>query len=58
VLWWALLAALVVLVVYAMLRIAKRIDGIEDDASYIYEGEQSGGYGSKFLNILRGRSDD
>jgi hypothetical protein len=57
VLWWILLVA-VVLVVYAMLRIAKRIDGLEDDSSYIYEGERAGGYGSKFLNILRGRGDD
>jgi hypothetical protein len=56
-LWWILLAA-VVLVVYLMLRLAKRIDGIEEDSAYLYENAQGPGYGSKFLNILRGRDHD
>jgi len=44
--------------VYLMHRLAKRIDGIEEDSAYLYENIQGPGYGSKFLNILRGRDDD
>ena len=55
---WLILLVAVVLVVYAMLRIAKRIDSIEDDSAYLYENAQGPGYGSKFLNILRGRDHD
>jgi hypothetical protein len=57
VLWWVLLVA-VVLVVYLMYRLSKRVDDIEDDAAYLYEQRQGGRYGAKFLNILRGRGDD
>lgn len=56
-LWWVLLVA-VVLVVYLMYRLSKRVDDIEDDAAYLYEQQQGGSYGAKFLNILRGRGDD
>jgi len=56
--FWLILLVAVGLVVYAMLRIAKRIDGIEDDSAYLYENIQGPGYGSKFLNILRGRDHD
>lgn len=55
-LWWILLVA-VASVVYLMLRIAKRIDGIEDDTAYIYEDQPRGSYGAKFWNILSGRGD-
>ena len=55
---WLILLVAVVLVVYLMLRIAKRIDGIEEDSAYLYENAQGPGYGSKFLNILRGRDHD
>lgn len=56
-LWWVLLVA-VVLVVYLMYRLSKRVDDIEDDAAYLYEQQQGGSYGAKFWNILRGRGDD
>jgi hypothetical protein len=55
--WWVLLVA-VVLVVYLMYRLSKRVDDIENDAAYLYEQQQGGRYGAKFLNILRGRGDD
>jgi hypothetical protein len=43
---------------YLMRRWAKRADDIEDDSAYLYEHTQGPGYGSKFLNILRGRDRD
>jgi len=46
------------LVVYLMHRWAKRADEIENDSAYLYENAQGPGYGSKFLNILRGRDRD
>lgn len=46
------------LVVYLMRRWAKRADEIENDSAYLYENTQGPGYGSKFLNILRGRDRD
>jgi hypothetical protein len=55
--WWVVLLALV-LVVFLMYRLAKRIDDIESDSAYQYENAQGPGYGSKFLNILRGRDRD
>ncbi|HJQ00234.1 MAG TPA: hypothetical protein VJ851_01420 [Jatrophihabitans sp.] len=45
-------------VIYLMHRLAKRIDGIESDSAYLYENVQGPGYGTKFLNILRGRDHD
>ncbi|HEX8079395.1 MAG TPA: hypothetical protein VF557_04230 [Jatrophihabitans sp.] len=55
--WWLMLLG-VVLVVFLMYRLAKRIDDIESDSAYQYENAQGPGYGSKFLNILRGRDRD
>ncbi len=55
--WWVLLVA-VVLVVYLMYRLSKRIDDIENDAAYLYEQQRGGRFGAKFLNILSGRGDD
>jgi hypothetical protein len=43
---------------YLMYRWAKRADDIESDSRYLYENVQGPGYGSKFLNILRGRDRD
>jgi hypothetical protein len=43
---------------YLMRRWAKRADDIENDSAYLYENVQGPGYGSKFLNILRGRDCD
>jgi hypothetical protein len=43
---------------YWMRRWAKRADDIEADSAYLYENVQGPGYGSKFLNILRGRDHD
>lgn len=55
--WLVVLPGLGV-VVYLMRRWAKRADDIEDDSAYLYENVQGPGYGSKFLNILRGRDRD
>lgn len=55
--WWLVLAGAVV-VVYLLSRWAKRADAVEDDSAYLYENIQGPGYGSKFLNILRGRDHD
>jgi hypothetical protein len=46
------------LVIYLLSRWARRADDIEADSAYLYENAQGPGYGSKFLNILRGRGDD
>lgn len=43
---------------YLLSRWAKRADEVEADSAYLYENAQGPGYGSKFLNILRGRRDD
>lgn len=56
--WWFLYFGLVALFVFVARGIAKRIDQVEDDSSYIYEHRQAGEYGSKFLNILLGRNTD
>jgi hypothetical protein len=48
----------VVIVIGLLSRWAKRADDIESDSAYLYENAQGPGYGSKFLNILRGRADD
>jgi hypothetical protein len=55
--WWVVLAGLVV-AIYLLSRWAKRADDIEDDSAYLYENIQGPGYGSKFLDILRGRDKD
>ncbi len=55
--WWLMLLGLVT-VVFLMYRLARRIDDIESDSAYQYENAQGPGYGSKFLNILRGRDRD
>ena len=56
--FWLLTLLGLVVVVYLMHRAAKRIDDIEADSAYQYENAQGPGYGSKFLNILRGRDRD
>jgi hypothetical protein len=55
--WLPVLLGLV-FVVYLLSRWAKRADDIEDDSAYLYENAQGPGYGSRFLNILRGRPED
>ncbi|MEO7260036.1 MAG: hypothetical protein ABI047_02045 [Jatrophihabitantaceae bacterium] len=56
--FWLLMLLGLVVVVYLMHRAAKRIDDIEADSAYQYENAQGPGYGSKFLDILRGRDRD
>ncbi|MEO6502921.1 MAG: hypothetical protein ABIQ09_13550 [Jatrophihabitantaceae bacterium] len=55
--WWMMLLGVVV-VVCLLARWARRADDIEADSAYLYENAQGPGYGSKFLNILRGRDHD
>jgi len=52
---WLLIMGVIIVVLW---RCTKRIDKLEDDTSYMYEGSLGGGYGSKFLDILRGRGND
>jgi hypothetical protein len=56
--FWLVVLLGLVLVVYLLSRWAKRADDVEDDSAYLYENAQGPGYGSKFLNILRGRGED
>ncbi len=56
--FWLLMLLGLVAVVYLMYRASQRIDDIEADSAYQYENAQGPGYGSKFLNILRGRDHD
>ncbi len=55
--WWLMLLGVVV-VIFLLWRLAKRVDDVEGDSAYLYENVQGPGYGSKFLNILRGRDRD
>jgi hypothetical protein len=45
-------------IIVVLWRYSKPVDKVEDDTSYLFEGGRAGGYGSKFLNILRGRGND
>ena len=56
--FWLVVLVGVILVIYLLSRWAKRADDIENDSAYLYENAQGPRYGSKFLNILRGRSQD
>lgn len=56
--FWLMVLLGVVIVIGLLSRWAKRADDIESDSAYLYENAQGPGYGSKFLNILRGRADD
>lgn len=56
--FWLVVLFGVVLVIYLLSRWAKRADDIENDSAYLYENVQGPGYGSTFLNILRGRPED
>ena len=53
--FWFVVLLGVVLVIYLLSKWAKRADDVEDDSAYLYENAQGPGYGSTFLNILRGR---
>jgi hypothetical protein len=55
--WWVGLLGVGV-VIRLLARWARRADDIESDSAYLYENAQGPGYGSKFLNILRGRDSD
>jgi len=46
------------LIIAALWRYSRKVDKIEDDTSYLFEGRRGGGYGSKFLNVLRGHGND
>jgi len=52
---WLLIMGVIIVVLW---RVTKPIDKIENDTSYLFEGRRAGGYGLKFLNILRGRGND
>jgi hypothetical protein len=56
--WWLFLVVLVVLFGYLLREFAKHADEIEDDTAHVYDHRIRSSYGSKFLNILRGRGDD
>ncbi len=56
--WWLLLIAIVAIMAYLIRAFAAHADDIEDDSAYLYEHRVRSAYGSKFLNILRGRGDD
>jgi hypothetical protein len=56
--FWLVVLVGVVIAVYLLSRWARHADDIEGDSAYLYENVQGPGYGSKFLNILRGRDDD
>jgi hypothetical protein len=56
--YWLVALPALGLAFYWLRRWAKRADDIESDSSYLYENVQGPGYGSKFLNILRGRDSD
>lgn|GEM_PF-2672802 len=56
--FWLVMLVGVVTVIYLLSRWAKHADDIEADSAYEYENMQGPGYGSKFLNILRGRDRD
>ena len=56
--FWLVTLPVLGVVAYLMRRWAKRADDIEADSAYLYENVQGPGYGSKFLNILRGRDHD
>lgn len=56
--FWLVVLLAVVVVVYLLSRWARHADDIEGDSAYLYENAQGPGYGSKFLNILRGRDHD
>ncbi|MEO7260880.1 MAG: hypothetical protein ABI047_06470 [Jatrophihabitantaceae bacterium] len=56
--FWLVVLLGVVVVVYLLSRWARRADDVEADSAYLYENAQGPGYGSKFLNILRGRDHD
>ena len=50
---WLLIMAVVIGVLW---RLKGRLDRVEDDTSYLFEGAQSSRYGEKFFNILIGRN--
>jgi hypothetical protein len=52
---WLLIMGVIIVVLWLY---SKPVDKVEDDTSYLFEGGRAGGYGSKFLNILRGRGND
>ena len=52
---WLLIMAVVIVVLWAL---KKRLDRVEDDTSYLFEGARSTSYGQKFFDILRGRRSD
>lgn len=56
--FWLVVLVGVVVVIYLLSRWARRADEVEADSAYLYENVQGPGYGSKFLDILRGRDRD
>jgi hypothetical protein len=56
--FWLIALLGLVSAVYLLSRWAKHADDREDDSAYLFENAQGPGYGSKFLNILRGRDRD
>lgn len=57
-LWWLFLLVLLGFFGYLLRAFAAHADEIEDDTAHLYKHRQRSAYGSKFLNILRGRGDD
>lgn len=52
---WLLIMGLVIVVMW---RLKGRLDRVEDDTSYLFEGARGSRYGEKFLDILLGRNRD
>ncbi|MDQ6849707.1 MAG: hypothetical protein M3070_06970 [Actinomycetota bacterium] len=55
--WWLILLVLMGFGAYLLRAFAKHADDIEDDSAHLYQNRTRSAYGSKFLNILRGRDD-